>query len=810
MIKKLIPPGLLILLSFTMLKAQTMFHEVIPTPKRIDQTEKTVTLPSALGIVFPAEKDMGNLPQLLKGALRKYGDITMDNAAKVNFRIAFRLSDDFPGISTVPAGIQSQAYMLEISGNGINVSASSPAGLYHGGITLIQALENNPGTPIPECKIFDFPDMQYRGISDDISRGQVSTLENFKRIISFMARYKMNTYMPYIEDVLEFDMYPSIGKDRGALTKSEVKELVAFAREHFIDVIPVFQTLGHYENILSQPEFLKYAEFPGAASLNVSSEDTYVFLENLLKEVFEIFPSEYFHMGADESWDVGKGASAYRVEDEGLGFIHLKHYKRVLDICKKYNKKVMMYSDILLNHPEILPELPKDILIVDWHYRASEDYPSAKTFNDNGFRYFVSPAVWNFLTTFPTNLLAIPNISYFVKAGIENNATGFINSNWGDYGAETFKELVLFGYAFGAQASWNSQAAGPADFSVNYFNDFFGSSGDDASLIYQNLSNPLNQMQWHELWRHPLLEFRLPPWWGPDAKFSQTGKISWMDWTLGNLKPKIRELKKNATRNNDHADLLEYSLDLAMLYRDKINIQFALHKILKKEDADINSLIPQIDTFLLNLEKLNDQYRELWLRYYKNDNLNMIADKFNRLKEYFLETRESLNNGRLRSPEIKSDWIFYPEDSEVNRKSVKFRKRFKVEGKVESAFLQAIGETEVMISVNGNSIGHLYARRSLSLLVDYLCIGYYDISSMLVEGENTITVEAASYDRPAAGINVIAIVNSGGKEQEILSDTSWETAPQSSEVWIEPVKGEYRFTVIAPNFKTGRTSWIER
>lgn len=810
MMKKFIQLCLLILLSFSILKAQTMFHQIIPAPKNIEVSGKTVTLPSAVRIEYPAGEDQGNLPILLTQALKSYGNISADNAAKVNFSIKFIIAGDFPGSAEVPEAVKPQAYRLEIQGSGITVSASSPAGLYYGGTTLIQALENNPGSPLPECSVLDFPDLQFRGISDDISRGQVSTLDNFKRIISFMARYKLNTYMPYIEDVLEFDQYPAIGKNRGALTKAEVKELVAFAREHFIDVIPVFQTLGHYENILSQPEFLKYAEFPGAASLNVSSEDTYVFLENLLKEVFELFPSEYFHMGADESWDVGRGASAYRVEDEGLGFIHLKHYKRVLEICKKYNKKVLMYSDILLNHHEILPELPKDIMVVDWHYRASDDYPSAKTFDENGFRYFVSPAVWNFLTTFPTNLLAIPNIAYFTKSGIENNAAGFINSNWGDYGAETFKELVLFGYAFGAQTSWNYKGSDPAGFSVNFFNDFFGGNGAAATQIFQHLSNPLNQMQWHELWRHPLLEFRLPPWWGPDKNFSPAGKVSWMNWTLGNLKPQIAELKANSSLNKDFADLLTYSVDLAMLYRDKINIQFGLHNLLQKEPADKDLLIKEIDGFVSNLDKLKDEYQNLWLRYYKKDNLDMIVDKFNRLKAYFLETREALLNDTLAGPEIESQWIFYPEGTDVSRKAVKFRKTFHVEGKVTSALMQALAETEAKIYVNGTEIGYLYARRSLSLLVDYLRIGWYDISSLLKEGENTITVDAASYDRPAAGINIIASIKTEGNEQKIMTNTEWETAPSGSDEWTTAVTGEYRFIVIKPNFETGRTSWIER
>ena len=401
-------------------------------------------------------------------------------------------------------------------------------------MSLVQLLEKIQNKTLPAVEIIDWPDLSIRGISDDISRGQVSTLDNFKRIIKFISRYKMNVYMPYMEDMLQFKKYPSIGKGRGALSGEEVKEIVDYAGKHFVEVIPIFQTLGHYENILNQPEFVKYAEFPGAASLNVSGEETYEFLEDLLKEVFEMFPSEYFHMGADESWDVGLGKSKHIVEQSSLADVHAGHYQKVYDICKKYGKKVLMYSDVILNHPEILDKLPKDIIIVDWHYRGDYNYPSTTIFKEAGHQYYVSPSVWNFLTTFPENLQAIPNIQYMTKDGIDNGASGMINSNWGDYGAETFKELILFGYAWSAQCSWNYKASDESEFSRNFFYDFYGIDDERSAEIYKTLSMPLNNVQWHYIWRHPLLPFPPYVWW--EGNLTPAVRISWIDWTIPDLK----------------------------------------------------------------------------------------------------------------------------------------------------------------------------------------------------------------------------------------------------------------------------------
>jgi N-acetyl-beta-hexosaminidase len=128
-------------------------------------------------------------------------------------------------------------------------------------MTLLQMMRPAGKTAtVPGASVLDFPHHVMRGISDDISRGQVSTLENFKKIVRFIARYKMNTYSLYMEDMFTFRNHPLIGKGRGALTAAELKELDAYAKRYFVDILPAFQTLGHCENLLSIPEYLGYAE----------------------------------------------------------------------------------------------------------------------------------------------------------------------------------------------------------------------------------------------------------------------------------------------------------------------------------------------------------------------------------------------------------------------------------------------------------------------------------------------------------------------------------------------------------------------
>lgn len=332
--------------------------------------------------------------------------------------------------------------------------------------------------------------------------------------------------MPYMEDVIQFENFPEIGVGRGALSKEEIREIVKFADEHFVEVIPIFQTLGHYENILSQKEFIQYADWPGAASLDVTNPKIYEFLESLLEEVFELFPSKYINIGADESYDVGFGNSRKLVEETSLADVHAAHYKRIYDICKKNNKEVMMYGDIILSHHEILKKIPKDITIVDWHYFPRYNYTSTKIFSDSGFKYIVSPTVWNFNTAFPENFFAIPNIKTLTEDGIENNSIGMINSSWGDFGSETFREFNLYGYAWSAQCSWNLFDSRINDFNYSFINNFFGEYHPQIELIFKELAAPVNQMLWNNLWRHPALDYRSPDW--RQIKIAQPSKLYWM------------------------------------------------------------------------------------------------------------------------------------------------------------------------------------------------------------------------------------------------------------------------------------------
>lgn len=799
---------LLTVMSIINILGQKMNYQVIPTPQKIIKKDSFFVFDERTIINLDKEKNSSypNALKFLRNSLSEILNrkIELKNDETSQTHIILKYVDESKLPEFIPSQFNEEAYILRIDENKIVIEASTEKGLFYGCTTLIQLVENTEEDKIPCCKIYDWPNMKFRGISDDISRGQVSTLENFKRLIKFISRYKMNTYMPYLEDMIQFDSYPSIGKNRGALSKKEIEEIIEYANDHFVEVIPVFQTLGHFENILSQKEFIKYADWPGAASLDITNKETYEFLNTLLEEVFEIFPSKYFHIGADESYDVGFGNSRELADSIGLAAIHANHYKKIYDICKKHNKEVMMYGDILLDHPEILENIPKDIIIVDWHYFPKFDYPSTKLLNEAGFKYIVSPTVWNFNSSFPENYLAIPNIETITKSGIENNSIGMINSSWGDYGAETFRELNLYGYAWSAQCAWNLKESNVSNFNKNFFFDFYGSTNDEITNLYKELNDVNNQVVWNSFWRHPLLDFRKPDW--REYNFPVPSKVqSMQDFQQKDF------TNINVSKNAKHLELVKFSYRIKNYFLGKLKIQEKIHKIFNLKKSENTDLIHLIEENISTLRQLKNDFKELWLRTNKDANLWMIEEKFDRLIAYFEETISKIEKDDLNSVLIKSKCIFNQSDNDKPITNATFTKTIKIDEEINSAYLQFLAHGHAQLFINNKYVEEVYVKRSGSLWLEQQRVKLIDIKDFLETGNNEIKVSVKNYKNRTACLNLIAQLKTKSETKMFYSDENWKTYNPVSDEWINAsVHKHEKIEIIEPNFNTLRKSWIER
>ncbi|MCK5557247.1 MAG: family 20 glycosylhydrolase, partial [Candidatus Hydrogenedentes bacterium] len=476
------------------------------------------------------------------------------------------------------------------------------------------------------------------------SRGQVSNLENFKKIIHILASYKINVYMPYIEDMFSFDKHPLIGKGRGALTKEEVAELDRYAKRYHVQVIPIYESLGHQEHMLSIPEYNKYAEvLDDPWSLSPAKGESYELLDELYSEICPAFSSPYFHIGCDESDDIGKGASKELVDKMGVAKVHAEHYNKVHALVTGYGKKVLMYGDMCLEHPAILTEIPREVTVVDWHYDPEQNYPSIDQFQSAGFTVLVSPGTQAWSRLFPHYTDAAVNIENFIKRGYEHGVWGEVTSTWGDNGAENLRELNYYGFAFSADCAWSPDKATYASFKRRFFPQFYGTDSAELrdafdSLVRINSIFPDNfKMTWDE-------PFRAKPT-APIADKARTlGKL--MDEAL----KKLKSAEDQSKRNRDNIPYLQLAARRGAWLARKILCEAKvadLERTARPERAAVRRCIGECRSAADELTQIKEEFRRLWLLTNKEPGLTFNLDRYDRQTGYFRAKADNIANKYL-------------------------------------------------------------------------------------------------------------------------------------------------------------------
>jgi len=718
-----------------------------------------------------------------------------------------------------------EGYFLDILPNKITIAAKNPTGLFYGAMTLTQMIRSAEKGKIPCVLIKDFPSMNWRGVSDDFSRGQVSTMDNFKQIIRFLAENKINVFIPYIEDVIQLEKYPDIGMGRGALSKDEIREIQAYAKRLHVQIVPVFQTLGHFENILTMPNYEKFAEYPGAGSLNSTNPESDKFLFDMLDEVIPLFESEYFHIGADESWDVGLGANRELAAKDGISKIHARHYQKVYDKVKSYGKNVMMYGDIILHHPDILNQIPKDIIIVDWHYSATDNYPSVKQFADSGFQVIVSPGIQNWLNVIPNYDAAWINISNINLEGYKMKAFGSINSTWGDYGGPNLREWNYLGYAYGAESSWNTPGMNGETINQRFFKQFFGCEDSRLSSLLIHLNEIPNLTNYKEIFRQPFF-----------STDESTGKILLRSRQLlenGNAAlVLIDELRRIVKTNVYYLDYYEFAAKMSVFMGDRLKFTRDINRIgmLKMESTltedEWNLLQQNCSSLIENLNDLERTFKSLWLRTNRPENLSRVLNLFRAQMAYLESAQEILAAHSVQIPTtLSSKFITAKQNPDSEKPAPAFlRKTFELEKLhgLKSANLQMIANSEANISINGKFVGRITATKSLSLLVENQRIGWWDVLDKLEKGKNIITVTVQGYKpkMPSTANVYLELQFEDGRTIIIQSDGTWESATQAKDGWQlgrdsggkwnnALIFDKYPWRISAPMFGKGFASQIE-
>lgn len=280
-----------------------------------------------------------------------------------------------------------ESYTLSVTPQRIEIRATSGAGLFYGMQTLLQLMQpaGTGSYSVASVEIEDTPRFAYRGLMLDVSR-HFSTKEFIKKQIDALAYYKINRLHLHLTDAagwrLEIKKYPLLtdfaawrtdptwkkwwnggrkylrydepGASGGYYTQDDIREILEYARQHYITVIPEIEMPSHSEEVLAAyPQLSCSGEPYKNSDFCIGNEETFTFLENVLTEVMELFPSEYVHVGGDEA-----GKSAWktcpkcqkRMKDEHLANVdELQSYliHRIEKFLNNHGRRLLGWDEIL-------------------------------------------------------------------------------------------------------------------------------------------------------------------------------------------------------------------------------------------------------------------------------------------------------------------------------------------------------------------------------------------------------------------------------------------------------------------------------
>lgn len=516
---------------------------LLPAPREAHFAGET-PLPATVTVSVPgrdAEDEFaaGDLKDALKQAAHAKAGAVNDG-----FRIVFLRIGSAEGKALLArrklafdALMQDEGYVLVIEPHEAFVVAASGSGVFYGVQTLKQMLPLPGGKAVlPTGTVRDWPAMKYRGIDDDLSRGPFPTLEFMKHQLRVFAAYKINIYSPYTEQTLLYPDQPLAAPLGGALSPANVAELVSFARQYHITVIPDQEAFGHLHHVLKYELYQDVAETPHGHVLAPGQAGSLPLIKDWFTQIAAEFPSPFIHIGADETFDLGVGRTRQRVQTQGYGPVYVDFMKQIHDELAPLNRRLIFWGDIGWTDPMAVSRLPKDLIAVPWNYSETKGFDKMiEPFSKAGIETWVSPGDSNWNEVYPVAETAFGNIQGFIRDGQRLGSTGALTTVWNDDGEGLFNE-DWYSLMFGAAAAWQ-----PGESAIAPYQDAWG------QVFHGDTSGKVNDAEKELMAAHAALS---------KARSGLTSdELFWMDpWSAqgqaasAKLLPVAPELRQHAER----------------------------------------------------------------------------------------------------------------------------------------------------------------------------------------------------------------------------------------------------------------------
>lgn len=391
----------------------------------------------------------------------KFGGVSEEGAKNLRERLRDALGAE-TGHYEINAELVAhpQGYRLDIGRRGIHVRAHDEAGLFYAMMTLKQLLRvsGEPGA-IPCALVEDWPDFPNRGIVLDIGRDRVPEMDTLYALIDQLAEWKLNQFQMYTEHTYAYRDHPVIWENASPMTPAQIHALDTYCRARYVELAPNQNSFGHVERWLRHDAYKHLGELPGGSDLCPVDPACEALLAGMYADLLPNFSSKFANVGCDETWSLGKGRSKQAVEEKGVGRVYMEFLLKIYNLVKSNGKTMMFWGDIIMQHPELIPELPKDMIALEWGYEAGHPFAEhGAKFAASGIPFYVCPgtSAWNSLAGRTNN--AVGNLRNAAENGLKNGAIGYLITDWGDGGHWQTLPVSWLGYGYGASVSWACEA----------------------------------------------------------------------------------------------------------------------------------------------------------------------------------------------------------------------------------------------------------------------------------------------------------------------------------------------------------------
>jgi hypothetical protein len=480
--------------------------DLLPAPRHLKMTGGTFTLADERLILLDSPD-----PQSLLFATNRFQKALLDQAG-LNWHIV--ASRAVPGdqvaltLRVTPDQVYPQGYELVITPDGITVEARDDAGVFYGVCTLIQILQvSSLHASLSTLHVKDWPDFPVRGVMLDVSRDKVPTMQTTLALVDMLAGWKINQFQLYTEHTFAYRNHPEVWANASPFTAQEIMELDVYCRERHIELVPNQNSFGHMERWLKHPRYASLSEAPNgfdtpwgehrsqSATLCPLDPGSLALVRSLYDELLPHLTSRMLNVGCDETLDLGQGHSKEECERRGAGRVYLDFLLKVYDEVKARDHTMQFWGDIIVQHPELIPELPRDAIALEWGYEAKHPFDDhGGKFAASGIPFYVCPGTASWCSIAGRTDNALGNLLSAAENGLKHGAIGYLNTDWGDRGHWQFLPISHIGLAMGAAYSWALEANRNLDaaqaVSLHAFCDPTGTLGRvayDLGNVYQSV-----------------------------------------------------------------------------------------------------------------------------------------------------------------------------------------------------------------------------------------------------------------------------------------------------------------------------------